>query len=121
MRHGALIISLLGLATMVAEVTNAKFTCGPVTKSRLRPLLRCFDGIGPCVRDSSLLPIDGSITDCWSNGTRVQMDGFNEAGIGLGHWRLVNCKGKVCLRGIATIFPDMSLEIRYRRWETGGP
>ncbi len=93
--------------------------CGAAfKKSCVRKLYRCFDEAGACTRDTALLLVDGSVTDCWANGARARLGGFRGGG---GTSSLVDSRGHECLTGTTTVDPDFTVHVRYTRkrrvWE----
>ncbi len=106
-------VLLILLATM-AQPTHARrrLRCGGAfAKSCVRRLYRCFDAAGTCTRDIDRFFSDGVVTDCWQNGARITLSGFQGTGTAV----LTDSRGRACLMGTTAGHPDTSIEITYAR------
>lgn len=113
-----LVLSLV-LALAAGPALAGPLTCGAnFKKSCVRKLYRCFDEAGTCSRDTDLLFVDGTVTDCWANGARARLGGFTGGG---GTSSLIDSRGRECLTGTTVVDPDCTVHVRYTRkrrvWE----
>jgi len=109
-RRSALLILLVTAAPPVYG--RRLLRCGGAfEKSCVRRLYHCFDATGSCTRDITQFFSQGVVTDCWQNGARITLSGFQ----GTGTAALRNSRGKTCLTGTTVGHPDASIEITYRR------
>jgi hypothetical protein len=113
MRRTLLILIPLFLSAGVAAA--APPCTGPMAKSCIKKLFKCFKPKGTCMGELLLSPTGVRTLQCWDNGARVQID----AGPTSGTVQYLGARGRRCLRGaIAVESPDSATFVFKRKRKT---
>jgi hypothetical protein len=117
-------ISLLAFMATISLVSPApaKPTCsGPLKKSCLRTLYRCFNAKGTCMTEEQRGLSSSTATSCWANGAKlvfelgapVQMSGVSVID---GQVTTKSSEGKTCFAGPVTISTDDASFVTTTTW-----
>jgi hypothetical protein len=102
MRRIPLILTSLILSAGVA--TAAPPCTGPMAKSCIKKLFKCFKPKGTCVGELRFSPTGVQTRQCWDNGARILIDASATSGT----VQYLGARGKRCLRGTLALASDDS-------------
>lgn len=109
MRRTLLLLTSLILSAGVAAA--APPCTGPMAKSCIKKLFKCFKPKGACAGELLLSPTGVQTVQCWDNGARVLID----AGATGGAVQYLGARGRRCLRGAVVVESEDSAAFVFAR------
>jgi hypothetical protein len=117
-------VSLLTFMATISLVSPAlaKPTCsGPLKKSCLRTLYKCFNAKGTCMTEEQQGSGSSTATSCWANGAKLVFElgsPVQTGGVSVrdGQVTTKSSKGKTCFAGPVTISTDDASFVTTTTW-----
>jgi|GEM_PF-3405560 len=121
MRNAVIVLTIVA-ALSVARPVRAKPACrGPLKKSCLRTLYKCFNAKGTCMTEDQRGVGSSTATSCWANGAKLIFEQGASMRIGGtivtdGQVTTKSSKGKTCFSGPTVMSTDEASFVTTTTW-----